>query len=94
MSTSFRVFAKSQTARRSGKANRLRRRAESRSIPLEDQRQVGGLDLQAALIHTVGRELEGAHLQPLLPDRVTVPVPVQDFQAVPRLPPKNEPGSR
>ena len=56
----------------------------------EDQRQVGGLDLQATLIRSVGRELEGPSLQPLLPDRVAVAIPVQDLQAVPRLPPKDE----
>ena len=60
----------------------------------EDQRQVGGLNLQTTLIHTVGRELEGARLQPLLPDRVTVLVPVKDLQAIPGLAPEDEPGSR
>ena len=60
----------------------------------EYQRQAGGLDLQAAMVHPVGRELESSRFQPLLPDRVTVPVPVKDLQAIPRLAPEDEPGSR
>src|SRR4051794_35431646 len=60
--------------------------------PVEEHHQVRRLDLKALGLRgrRRGRKAERALLQPFVPHRVSVPVPVEDLDAIPAPAPKDE----